>query len=1295
MPTLPSPPPQSPIRSRQSDLLRSEETGEWSSPAFIKRARLSYGSFIGSDIDIFTEDDGSILGKGRKRTKFGRASGGWRYSSRSQSPEVEAEKEDLVIPEPARAEEKPVMMDEGCQTDDLEYDEAEIQTLFRRSQAAGREVRPERLESRDRELHDAEIQGDIEAISQTAVFQTHPLQSVLHGEGQKQTNAQWPESIFRDMGFSAGPLPSAMQLGPNIPYEQPTPEGVQEAPMASMFQDDHGGLVNGLHQVKYPPDHPMGREEHHPPEAVEQYGGPFYRFQEEEPGTAGTQFPQHVPSLYPDLPEDSIDAPARSAWEPTSHVPGPIISDPFQIPEASYTVRSTTPLGSPIFQPHSASVRAQSETVDVTEDSEEEEDEVDEDDDMSEVGTGEETEETESRDVEEAPSERSWQKRLSERDFNKDWEHRHQMAGNQGVSLEEEGDDELDEEDQVSEEQEFSEDDEGSEAETSDAAGKYRSEYDRAVNDEEEEEDGYFDEDGQGNYEEDEMSEEDMGPLQAQPAIKSQPIFIDLLSSDDEDNGAKPEPVAKPALTHKDSSLADVEDNIPEDDELKDEFGEDEEADYEDEEEEASAKVVELAEEEEAIATVAELAEEESDEEAAHSEMEPRGVAEEMVQLDSMVPHLITDRNGEISHQVRDARPKSEQSMSGTENAEKAGELGGYEDEDETMEEEGGLGTQFFMDGASESRPVWPRQSKERSPLFATAEDEKIAPASYVDSMPASQHEPDHRHKVSPGAISAPDKMADDSLDKDSMIGDIQTEADENQADVNGIAQEGAMELDQLDHVFEAADTQAVHDESQSPEDRSDREGLSKQLETELDTSSRVDEAANSFSQPSKDKAAERKDADFKEFPSTGEVNYPTLRLDPSGISDEQKSQLATDSQQEPSTNLPSINEPNNIQLLTPDATQITSEMSRNTSFTTMVGNQSQTQIESDKFATQEIAPSIENSAEEATEHVAEVTKRVTRLTKATAEALPPPTTPTANRRMSLRSATSPQSVRTNRSLSVVIDVPTTPKGHDASARLALEALQSAVKLRQASPETPKHNLRSKPSASPTSTRTHRSVEVVIDVPATPKTLKVPFTTTTPRTPNRPIPDAVSETALRARLTKALRTNLGDFTPLKLLRHNLGKKLDVLAIATSSPPEAQRAKHGPRHYHLRFNVTDPSVAPSGVVEIQVFRPYKEALPEVEVGDGVLLRNFTVKAEREKGFVLRSEDSSSWAVFRRARVAECKGPPVEFGEGEEGHVERLKEWFRSLTETQMERLDRANAAGENTPGGRKGKGVERS
>jgi hypothetical protein len=174
---------------------------------------------------------------------------------------------------------------------------------------------------------------------------------------------------------------------------------------------------------------------------------------------------------------------------------------------------------------------------------------------------------------------------------------------------------------------------------------------------------------------------------------------------------------------------------------------------------------------------------------------------------------------------------------------------------------------------------------------------------------------------------------------------------------------------------------------------------------------------------------------------------------------------------------------------------------------------------------------------------------------------------------------------------------------------------------------------------------------------------------------------------LKLNLSRALRTDLSEFTALKVIRFHLNQKLDVLGIVTSTPAEPQRAKGGPRQYQITFNITDSSIAPSGVTEVQVYRPYIEALPIVKVGDGILLRNFMAIAIKNRGFALRSEqnEASSWAVFKDgAAEPEIRGPPVEYGAAEQNHMVAMKEWYSTLDSTAVAKLNRAN--------GDKGSGV---
>lgn len=76
-------------RPASSDL----ETTEFASPAFLKRARVSYGSLFEDGFDIFDEDVARKQKKKTKRSRFSMGAREWKYTSRSPSPEPEAPEE--------------------------------------------------------------------------------------------------------------------------------------------------------------------------------------------------------------------------------------------------------------------------------------------------------------------------------------------------------------------------------------------------------------------------------------------------------------------------------------------------------------------------------------------------------------------------------------------------------------------------------------------------------------------------------------------------------------------------------------------------------------------------------------------------------------------------------------------------------------------------------------------------------------------------------------------------------------------------------------------------------------------------------------------------------------------------------------------------------------------------------------------------------------------------------------------------------------------------------------------------
>ncbi|KAI0552247.1 hypothetical protein F4679DRAFT_104187 [Xylaria curta] len=171
--------------------------------------------------------------------------------------------------------------------------------------------------------------------------------------------------------------------------------------------------------------------------------------------------------------------------------------------------------------------------------------------------------------------------------------------------------------------------------------------------------------------------------------------------------------------------------------------------------------------------------------------------------------------------------------------------------------------------------------------------------------------------------------------------------------------------------------------------------------------------------------------------------------------------------------------------------------------------------------------------------------------------------------------------------------------------------------------------------------------------------------------------DSPSMTAAKLQLSRHLRDELPDFCLLEFLRQHVTKSLDVIAVAAMQPPKPQRAKGGPREYMMSFTISDYSIGPHHVAEAFIHRPHKDSLPVIKYGDVVLFRNFTVVSLAGKGYGLRSNAGSSWAVFDyEDEPAQIRGPPVECIQKEIAYVNYIREWFNLLDVKARARLERA-------------------
>lgn len=164
------------------------------------------------------------------------------------------------------------------------------------------------------------------------------------------------------------------------------------------------------------------------------------------------------------------------------------------------------------------------------------------------------------------------------------------------------------------------------------------------------------------------------------------------------------------------------------------------------------------------------------------------------------------------------------------------------------------------------------------------------------------------------------------------------------------------------------------------------------------------------------------------------------------------------------------------------------------------------------------------------------------------------------------------------------------------------------------------------------------------------------------------------EPTSRADLVKRLRLTLTDFTPLKSLRHHKKGHPHILAVVACDPPEPQRTKH--RDYHTTITVTDASVAPDQVVEVQFSEMHKAYLPAVKQGDTIVLRNFEVVSLPGREFALRQrEEESSWAVYEADyEVPGGKGgADFEMQQAVKDYLHDLRVWYGDLDVLDREKL----------------------
>lgn len=1175
---------------------------EWSSPAFIKRARTSYGSLFDSDFDPFAEEDGSVRGKGRKRTRL---STSWRYNSRSPTPDSEDQVMEQVE-DPVPTKSIPTMTDEACQTVGLEEgNAAEALAIFSR-QATN-------VSSSSYPINGvalAEQTQDTQSISSPAL----PALPLTHTTNREQLQLEIAEAEKAPRSPSLQPIPLD-SLSLVSPILHPKSGSALSAELIDQVgteyhqdqksQGEPAVVESGFLVVEESEDlytaSPMHRQEELPPEDLPEF---------QAPSTVNvTEVPQYPAGNYP--PENQYGH-WQSVNAQLSASNSPYVSAE-RVPEGLYYEEQPQEV-----QYHDGSPAYQDETqYPALEDGLQDNGSSDWGFPHPEVRYPEIPQTLGSREHTAPPPPRPISMSRS------------QSANSEQINLTEDSDDdeppqprlESPSDDEV--EQEFDEEEEeeeypdyGDELEPANIRlprHGQASEFDE----EESPSGGSYDEDEleEEFEEEDEQEGESFNEMEDEaPRATVPPEVIDLLSSDEEED------LAAPAAQSSGSPQAYPNSRFQQ--------GSEEEGEDEDEEDQSASRLLVHSDSEHEDPTSL-LEDEESDvdenvqqddEESGNEVDVSHDDGSENDQQDSVTGPLealldsVSKRASDIQTPSR-ARPFS-------------------------------LTRNFSMDGASDEAEVkYPELPKNIASENTTQEDGNDTEMATLDSQ-AQKH--GNFQLPTPADTQLSEKITPVEQSFTSTISEAATELQQT------FESEVQMEVEVSERVL-LPRTGSIDSEMADAEPAiASINGIKTNLTTVLD-----DGLAKS--EPKVEKSGEdvRASTPLPEVPhSPAKAN---IEWEPEGTVQVPAEDL------EIRTPLPSMLD-NLEQVQAPETSDVlkapSNEQSHSVFNKGLLDLQPGLIDQNVEVADDVLEPSLEYISPQKTEEYeathdevmlipttpakdmaagvkstptefkSDSPRRSARRPKPTSNAVTQKETsrPTTPNKAARNIPETPTGLKERASPLFALDTQNTPEGHDASIELALAAADSPIK----------HDLRKPPVAD-----------------------------------------------LKLRLSRALRTDLSKFTPLKLLRYNMNKKIDVLAVATTSPPEPHRAKGGPRHYSISFNITDTSIAPSGVAEVQIFRPYKDALPTIEVGDGILLRNFLVVPVQKGSFALRStlDEGSAWAAFKDGQEPEMRGPPVELGVTEKGHVVALKAWYGSLDSVSVAKISRANgekAASSGTP-----------
>jgi hypothetical protein len=103
---------------------------------------------------------------------------------------------------------------------------------------------------------------------------------------------------------------------------------------------------------------------------------------------------------------------------------------------------------------------------------------------------------------------------------------------------------------------------------------------------------------------------------------------------------------------------------------------------------------------------------------------------------------------------------------------------------------------------------------------------------------------------------------------------------------------------------------------------------------------------------------------------------------------------------------------------------------------------------------------------------------------------------------------------------------------------------------------------------------------------------------------------------------------------------------------------------GVKDHHAQFCLTDMSRVGSAPIGVSIYRSDREAIPQLNAGDCIILRDFAVCLTNNNILYLESREESAWCIRRCSKGYKYTGPMVRFGAEEAREMKHLRNWWRS-------------------------------